>query len=226
MAHGYGHERFSPKDERGKNNTMNKQTQNNDYQSVKLTRSTMEAELGDDYKRCWAFAFKYATEELDFDTQVEKLSREFDLFKHHAAWFLNGANSILFKQHAKENQKQDISQKIKQQELFNYSKNKTSNIKQSENYVSELEMMSFLEDIEELSNDTDFSEFWEELSKLKQKVLEQQCATERDVLKIFTIRSLVESKKQERERYFDAYPVSTDVWENGYFDVAGEIIYN
>ena len=205
---------------------MNGQTQNNDYQSVKLTRSAMEAELGDSYKKCWAFAFKYASEELDFDTQVEKLSREFDLFKHHAAWFINGANSILFKKQGEENQKQNISQKINQQELVNYSKNTTSNIKPSENYVSELEMMSFLEDIEELSKNTDFSEFWEDLGKLKQKIIEQQCATEKEVLRIFKIQSLVKSKKQEQERFFDAYPVSTDAWENGYFDIAGEIVYN
>ena len=176
---------------------MNKQTQNNDYQSRRLTRSTMEAELGDSYKRCWAFAFKYASEELNFDTQVEKLSREFDLFKNHAVWFINGANSILFKHQAQENQKQNISQKINQQELANYSKNKTSNVKPLENYVSELEMMSFLEDIEELGNDTDFSEFWEDLSKLKQRVIEQQCATEKEVLKIFKIRSTCRLKKYQ-----------------------------
>lgn len=206
---------------------MNKQTQNNNgYQSVRITRSAMEAELGDSYKRCWAFAFKYASEKLDFETQVEKLSREFDLFKHHAVWFINGANSILFKQQAEKNQKHNISQKIKKQELINYSKDKTVKVKPAENYVSELEMLSFLEDIEELRNDTDFSEYWEDLSKLKQKVIEQQCATEKEVLKIFKIRSLVESKKQEQERFFDAYPVSTDAWENSYFDVAGEIIYN
>ena len=206
---------------------MNEQTQNNnDYQSVRLTRSAMEAELGDAYKRCWAFAFKYASEELDFDTQVDKLSREFDLFKHHAVWFINGANSILFKKQSEENQKHNISQKIKQQELFNNSKNKTAKVKPSENYVSELELMTFLEDIEELSNDTDFSEFWEDLGKLKQKVIEQQCATEKDVLKIFRMRSLVESKKQQDERFFGSYPVNTDAWENGHFDIAGEIVFN
>src|SRR5690606_20491417 len=104
----------------------------------------------------------------------------------------NGANAILFRKEAEQarhaNQSNEIS-KEKQKELVDFS---LCESKKNENYVSELEMMSFLEDIEELSNDTDFSEYWEDLSKLKQKVIEQQCATEKEVLKIFKIRSLIE----------------------------------
>jgi len=95
-----------------------------------------------------------------------------------------------------------------------------------ENYVSQLEMMSFLDDVEQMSQDLEFSEFWEELGKIKQKVLEKSCATEEEVLKIFKIRSVVERAKEENERFFDAYPISTDAWENGYFNVAGEIVFN
>ena len=77
---------------------MQKQIQEiNDNSVVKITRVAMEEELGDGYKKCWAFAFKYASDELDFDSQIENLCREFDLFKPQAEWFVNGANSILFK---------------------------------------------------------------------------------------------------------------------------------
>ena len=76
-----------------------------------------------------------------------------------------------------------------------------------------------------MSHNTEFSEFWSDLNELKQSVIEQQCATEKEVLRIFQIRSIVEHSQQEKERFFDAYPVSTDAWENGHFDIAGEIIY-
>ena len=208
---------------------MQEQTQqNNDNSTVRITRAAMEGELGDAYKRCWAFAFKYASDELDFDDQVENLCREFDLFKPQALWFVNGANSILLLKEAKEirqaNQKDDNSKKVKQRELTDFSR--YAKTKPSENYVSQLEMMSFLDDVDKMSQDLEFSEFWDDLSKLKQRVLEKNCATEEEVLKIFKIRSVVERAKEENERFFDAYPVSTDAWENGYFDVAGEIVFN
>ena len=56
---------------------------------TKITRAGMEEELGDAYKRCWTFAFKYASEELDFDTQIDNLCREFDLIEKQAEWFVN-----------------------------------------------------------------------------------------------------------------------------------------
>ncbi|HBG28983.1 MAG: hypothetical protein A2Y10_14825 [Planctomycetes bacterium GWF2_41_51] len=206
---------------------MQEQIQQKDHLTIHITRTAMETELGDDYKRCWAYAFKYATEELDFDEQVENLCREFDLIKSQAQWFVKGANSILFKKEAKEirqtNQENYSSNKNKQCELADFSQAKT---KPSEKYVSQLEMMSFLEDIEEMCNDADFSEFWEELGKIKQKVIEQYCATDKEVLAIFKIRTMVDRAKQENERFFDAYPISTDAWENGHFDIAGEITFN
>ncbi|MEN6384775.1 MAG: hypothetical protein ABFD79_06220 [Phycisphaerales bacterium] len=205
---------------------MQEQIQKQEDLTVHITRAAMEAELGDNYKRCWAYAFKYATEELDFDMQMENLCREFDLIKSQAQWFVKGANSILFKKETKEirqaNQ-ENIASKNKQCELTDFSQAKT---KSEANYVSELEMMSFLEDVEEMSHDADFSEFWEELGKLKQKVIEQYCATEKEVLTIFKIRTMVNRAKEENERFFDAYPLSTDAWENGHFDIAGEIIFN
>ncbi|HBG60696.1 MAG: hypothetical protein A2Y10_13150 [Planctomycetes bacterium GWF2_41_51] len=207
---------------------MEKQIQEiDDYSTVKITRAAMEEELGDDYKKCWAFAFKYATEELDFDMQAENLCREFDLIKSQGQWFVKGANAILFKKEATEIrqtiQENSSSKKNKQSELADFSQAKT---KPTENYVSQLEMMSFLEDVEEMCNDTDFSEFWEELGKIKQKVQEQYCATDKEVLAIFKIRTMVDRAKEENERFFDAYPLSTDAWENGHFDIAGEIIFN
>ncbi len=203
---------------------MEKQIQEiNDCSVVKITRAMMEEELGDAYKRCWAFAFKYASDELGFDSQVETLCREFDLFKPQAQWFVNGANSILFKKEVKQARKVTRNN---QKELNDFSIANSKKVKPMENYVSQLEMMSFLEDIEELSHDVGFAEFWNDLGQLKQKVSEQQCATEKDVLRIFQIRSIAESVQQERERFFDAYPVTTDAWENGHFDIAGEIIHN
>jgi hypothetical protein len=201
--------------------------QDEDHLAVKITRAGMEGELGDAYKRCWALAFKYASDELEFDEQVDNLCREFDLLTPQAQWFVKGANTILFKKEAKEirqaNQNDSIS-KDNQQELSEFSVHKS--IKQTENYVSQLEMMSFLEDVEEMSHDVDFGEFWEELGKIKQQVIEQYCATEKEVLTIFRIRSTVERAKEENERFFDAYPLSTGAWENGHFDIAGEVIFN
>jgi hypothetical protein len=36
---------------------------------------------------------------------------------------------------------------------------------------------------------------------------------------------MVENDREQKERFFDAYPVSTDAWENGYFDIKGEVVY-
>ena len=203
------------------------QSENNP--TVKITRAAMEQELGDNYKRCWALAFNYANEELDFDNQTENLCREFDILRPQAQWFVNGANSILFRKEAKHtrqtNQEDSLSEKPKQRELDDFSI-KTTKAKATENYVSQLEMMSFLEDIEEMSHDQSFLEFWEELGNIKQQVLEQSCATEREVLKIFRIRSTIERAQEQEQRFFDAYPVTTDAWENGHFDIAGEVIFN
>ncbi len=195
------------------------QEQKQDIEQIRITRAAMEAELGDSYKRCWAVAFKYANEELGFDEQVESLCREFDILKLQAVWFVNGANSILFKKEAKECR--DIEQKGNQTKLVGFSEG----VKQSSRYVSELEMMSFLEDLDEMSGDVDFADYWAELNVIKQTVLEQQCATEKEVLSVFRIRSMVERAKEENERFFDAYPVSTGAWENGYFDKNGEVAY-
>jgi hypothetical protein len=197
--------------------------------AVKITRAAMEQELGDNYKRCWALAFQYAEEDFDFDIQTENLCREFDILRPQAKWFVNGANSILFRKETKQarqtNQEDDSSEKPEQRELDDFSV-KSEKTKATENYISQLEMMSFLDDVEEMGHDPEFSEFWDELGEIKQKVLEQSCATERDVLKIFRIRSTIERAREEQQRFFDAYPVTTDAWENGYFDIAGEVIYN
>jgi hypothetical protein len=203
--------------------------QENDLLKAKITRAGMEEELGSDYKRCWAFAFQYATEELEFEDQTEKLCREFDLIRPQAEWFVKGASAILFKQEAK--QSRQITEQpqnaltVEQRQLADFSEAKPTKPKHFENYVSQLEMMSFLEDVEEMSQDPDFMEFWEDLKTLKDKVIEQQCTTENEVLRVFHIRSIVEAKREEKERFFDAYPVSTDAWENGHFDIAGEITY-
>jgi len=198
--------------------------------SVLITRAAMEEELGDSYKRCWAYAFKYASDELDFDQQVEHLCREFELLKPQALWFVNGANAILFKQEARqsrqENQTKESLPKQEQRQLPDFSKLNNPKPKQEQRYISQVEMMSFLEEVEEMSHDSEFTHFWDELTSIKQKVLEQSCATEKDVLKIFRIRSTVERAKEETERFFDAYPISTDAWENGHFNTAGEVIYN
>jgi len=200
---------------------MQKQIQqDNDLLTGKITRAGMEEELGNAYKRCWAFAFQYATEELEFEDQTEKLCREFDLIRPQAEWFVKGANAILFKQEAKQSQQimkqAENTPKVEQRQLADFSQAKTMEPKHFENYVSQLEMMSFLEDVEEISRDPDFMEFWEDLKALKDKVVEQQCATENEVLRVFKIRSIVEGKREEKERFFDAYPVSTDAWENGF----------
>jgi len=194
--------------------------------AVKITRAAMEEELGDSYKRCWAYAFKYASDELDFDVQVENLCREFELLKPQAIWFVNGANAILFKKEAKEDRHEttngDVSKK--QRELSEFSSYKST--KQQEEYVSQLEMMSFIEDIEEMCSDVDYAQFWDDLGNIKQRVLEQSCATEKEVLAVFKIRSIADRAKEENERFFDAYPVSTDAWENGYFNTVGEVVFN
>lgn len=203
--------------------------QDSDRLMVKITRSGMEEQLGEAYKRCWAFAFNYASEELDLNDQIENLCREFDLLRPQALWFVNGANAILLQKEVKEirqaNKNGSISKKDKQQELAEFPGFMSKNIKPSENYVSQLEMMAFLEDVEEMSHDVDFEEFWEELGKIKQQVIEQYCATEKEVLTVFRIRSSVERAQEENERFFDAYPVSTSAWENGHFDHSGEITY-
>lgn len=194
--------------------------------TVKITRAAMEEELGDSYKRCWAYAFKYASDELDFDVQVENLCREFELLKPQAIWFVNGANAILFKKEAKEDRQETANGDVfkKQRELSEFSSYKST--KQQEEYVSLLEMMSFIEDIEEMCNDVDYAQFWDDLGNIKQRVLEQSCATEKEVLAVFKIRSIADRTKEENERFFDAYPVSTDAWENGYFNTAGEVVFN
>jgi len=110
-----------------------------------------------------------------------------------------------------------------QRELSQFSANSQKENRQRVRYVSQLEMMSFLSDIEQMCGDVDCSAFWQDLKVLKDRVLEQQCATEKEVLCLFKIRAKVERAKEENERFFDAYPVSTDAWENGHFDVNGEI---
>jgi len=203
--------------------------QDNDLLKGKITRAGMEEELGSAYKRCWAYAFQYASEELDMDDQIEKLCREFDLIRPQAEWFVKGANAILLKHEAKQNRQVNEGRETHndnpQRQLIDYSSTQSKKTTPSEKYVSQLEMMSFLEDVEELGQNADFIEYWEDLKRLKEKVIEQQCATEKEVLRIFTIRSMVERAQEEKERFFDAYPVSTDAWENGYFNTAGEVIY-
>ena len=152
---------------------MKEQIHENQTQ-VKITRAAMEEELGDAYKRCWALAFKYASEGLSYDNQVDNICREFDLFQPQAQWFVNGANSILFQ---KDRQIKSTPNKESQKDLTKFPKGQS--IKPSENHVSQLEMLSFLEDIEELSNDSNYSEFWDDLDKIKQRVVEQCCATEK-----------------------------------------------
>ena len=208
---------------------MQEQIQQGNDLLTKITRAGMEEELGGAYKRCWAFAFQYASEELNFEDQTEKLCQEFDLIKPQAEWFVKGANAILFKQETKQNrqitEESEESPKAQQRQLAEFSSAKPTKTKNLESYVSQLEMMSFLEDVEEMSQDPDFIEFWEDLKALKEKVIGQQCATENEVLRAFKIRTLAEGKREGNERFFDAYPVSTDAWENGYFDTSGEVIY-
>jgi hypothetical protein len=194
-------------------------------QTAKITRAGMEEELGESYKRCWAIAFKLADEGLEMDDQIEQLSCEFDLIRPQAEWFINGVHSILRR---KEKQPQTLpkpkSQPV-QQSLAQFSDISAKVTRQTERYVSQLELMSFLQDVEEMSQNADFVEFWEDLKAIKDNVTEQQCATEKEVLRVFKIRSMVQRKREETERFFDAYPVSTDAWENGHFDANGEIIY-
>jgi len=188
-------------------------------QTARITRAGMEEELGESYKRCWAIAFKLAEEGISMDEQIESLAREFDLIGPQAEWFLNGAHSILKR---KENPPKPKTQPV-QRELSQFSANSKKASRQCVRYVSELEMMSFLSDIEQMCGDVDYSAFWQDLKVLKDRVLEQQCATEKEVLCLFKIRAKVERAKEENERFFDAYPVSTDAWENGHFDINGEI---
>lgn len=190
-------------------------------QTARITRAGMEEELGESYKRCWAIAFKLAEQGLNMDEQIESLAREFDLIGPQAEWFINGANSILKRQENRP-QPKPKTQPV-QRELSQFSANSQKENRQRVRYVSQLEMMSFLSDMEAMCGDVDYSAFWEDLKVLKDRVLEQQCATEKEVLCLFKIRAKVERAKEENERFFDAYPVSTDAWENGHFDVSGEI---
>ncbi len=189
-------------------------------QTAKITRAGMEEELGEAYKRCWAIAFKLAEEGLSMDEQIEQLSREFDLIGPQAEWFINGAASIIRQKDKQPKTPPAPKSQPVQRNLFQFSKTES---RQRERYVSHLEMMSFLSDIETMCGDVDFSTFWKDLKAIKDRVLEQQCATEKEVLRLFNIRSKVERAKEENERFFDAYPVSTDAWENGHFDINGEI---
>ena len=203
---------------------MQQKTQQNEQDlTVKISRAAMEEELGQAYKRCWAIAFKIAGEGLDIDAQIETLCREFDLIKPQAEWFIKGANSIL--RQKEQGFKNDNSKQPVQRGLLRFSIKQTTTAARVERYVSQLEMMSFLEDVSEMSQNAEFAEFWEDLKTIQNKVLEQQCATEKEVLRVFKIRSMVQRKREENERFFDAYPVSTDAWENGHFDAAGEIFY-
>lgn len=197
--------------------------------AVKITRSGMEQELGEAYKRCWAIAFKIADKGLDFDEQIEQLSREFELIRPQAEWFIRGALSILSQKEKQPEQKPEPKPELKnqavQRDLSQFVSRSAKTARQTERYVSQLEMMSFIEDIEQMCGDVDYSAYWEDLAQLKQTVLEQQCATEKEVLRVFNIRTMIQREKEEKERYFDAYPVSTDAWENGHFDIKGEVYY-
>jgi DNA-binding XRE family transcriptional regulator len=197
--------------------------------AVKISRAAMEEELGEAYKRCWAIAFRIADKGLDFDEQIERLSREFELIRPQAEWFIRGALAILSQKEKRPEQKPEPKPELKnpavQRDLSQFSSVSAKITRQTERYVSQLEMMSFIEDIEQMSGDVDYSEYWEDLAQLKQTVLEQQCATEKEVLRVFDIRTMVQREKEEKERYFDAYPVSTDAWENGHFDINGEVNY-
>lgn len=192
-------------------------------QTAKITRAGMEEELGEAYKRCWAIAFKLAEEGLSIDEQIEQLSREFDLIGPQAEWFINGAASIIRQKDKQPKTPPAPKTQLVQRDLSQFSANSQMANQQRERYVSHLEMMSFLSDIETMCGDVDFSAFWKDLKAIKDRVLEQQCATEKEVLCLFNIRSKVERAKEENERFFDAYPVSTDAWENGHFDINGEI---
>lgn len=189
-------------------------------QTAKITRAGMEEELGEAYKRCWAIAFKLAEEGLSMDEQIEQLSREFDLIGPQAEWFINGAASIIRQKDKQPKTPPSPKTRPVQRDLSQFSKKES---RQRERYVSHLEMMSFLSDIETMCGDVDFSAFWQDLKAIKDRALEQQCATEKEVLRLFNIRAKVERAKEENERFFDAYPVSTDAWENGHFDINGEI---
>ena len=104
---------------------MQKQIQQSENNpTVKITRAAMEQELGENYKRCWAVAFKNANEELNFDIQAENLCREFDILRQKAEWFVNGANSILFQKETKQIrqaiQEDDTLEKPEQRELDDF----------------------------------------------------------------------------------------------------------
>ncbi len=192
-------------------------------QTAKITRAGMEEELGESYKRCWAIAFKLAEEGLSIDEQIESLASEFDIIGPQAEWFINGANSILRQKDKQPKTPPTPKNQPVQRDLSQFSFDSQKTSRQRVRYVSELELMSFLSDIEAMCGDVDFSAFWQDLKAIKERVIEQQCATEKEVLRLFKIRSKVERAKEENERFFDAYPVSTDAWENGHFDVNGEI---
>ena len=120
--------------------------------AVKITRAAMEEELGEAYKRCWAIAFKVANEGLDTEEQIEQLSREFDLIRPQAEWFINGAQSILSQKERqpKPQPQREPLQQPTQRDLSQYSSSPVKTTTRTERYVSQLEMMSFLEDVEEM----------------------------------------------------------------------------
>ncbi len=200
---------------------METQNQNTLANPVRITKLAMQEELGEQYSRCWSFAFKYASDDLEFNEQVARLGQRFNLLRSQASWFIKGAHRILVKQGSiisDEPVKLEV-----QTELSGFSRKPTA--KPAFDYVSQTEMMAFLADLEDLLNHRDYAEHWAELERLQQIVMEQQCATEKEVLKLFHLRAVVEGELEARERFFDAYPVSTDAWENGYFDNAGNVNY-
>ena len=191
---------------------------------VKITKQAMQEELGDDYKRCWAFAFKYANEKIDYDEQVKRLCDQFELIKSQGEWFVTGANKIvLINEQADSVEQEKEEEEEEQKELSSFSNARQK--KPAIEYISQIEMMTFLEDVEEMIKDCKYGKYWGDLEKLKQTVMEQNCATKIEVLTIFNIRSLIEGEQEADERFFDAYPVSTSAWENGHFDCAGNVNY-
>ena len=117
-------------------------------EQIKITKAAMESELGDNYKRCWAMAFKYANEGLGFSEQIDKLVQEFDLIKAQAEWFITGANKILLKND--QNKQPDLPKTDEQPKISSFAISKPK--KTVIDYVSQTEMMSFLEDLEELTS--------------------------------------------------------------------------
>ena len=149
---------------------------------VKITKQAMQEELGDDYKRCWAFAFKYAKENIDYDEQVKRLCDQFELIKSQGEWFVTGANKIVLINEQEDNVDQQ-GEEEEQKELSSFSAARQK--KPETDYISQMEMMTFLEDVEEMIKDCKFSDYWVDLEKLKQRVTEQICATEKEVLMIW-----------------------------------------